>query len=317
MKEKGWKLRKPGKRKEYSRIDEIKIESAPDTLVEGCLALEGGAFRGVYTSGVLDCLMKEGINLQTTVGVSAGALNGLNYTAGLVGRSAICNLKYRHDSRWVGIQAVRTDRGIVGFEFLFTDFEKQYPFAYDRFFRGDRRFVAVATNLESGKEEYFDNLKPFDDRIFKAVRASASMPFVSKSVEIDGKRYLDGGCATKLPIRWALAGNFSKIVFVATREPSYRREEKEKSGLLDRGFYRRYPNFVEALRNMNRRYNEDCDLIDSLVAEGKIFRIAPSVPVSVSRMEGDMEKLGELYRLGYGDAERLLPALKAYLGLDS
>ena len=309
------KLRKPSRRKEYSRVGEIQIEHAPDTLVQGCIALEGGAFRGVYTSGVLDCLMREGINLQTTVGVSAGALNGLNYTAGLIGRSALCNLKYRHDSRWIGMRAIKSDKGIVGFAFLFSDFEKEYPFAYERFFRGDRRFVAVATNLESGKEEYFDNSDPSSDTVFKAICASASMPYVSKPVEIGGKHYLDGGCATKLPIRWALDQNFQKLLFVATREPSYRRDTKEKTGLLDRGLYRRYPRFVEALHEMNRRYNEDCDLIDALVAEGKIFRIAPSVPVSVGRMEGDMEKLGALYRLGYEDAKRALPALKAYLQL--
>ncbi|MGN1234925.1 MAG: patatin family protein [Christensenellaceae bacterium] len=294
----------------YSKIDSIPVCDAPDTLTAGTLCLEGGAFRGTYTSGVLDTLMLEGINLKTTVGVSAGALNGLNYVAGNVGRSANCNLRYRHDSRWVGVRALRSDHGLIGFRFAFEEFP--LPLNEERLFRGDRRLIVVAANLLTGEAEYFDNSDR--DKLFAATAASASMPYASRPVRIDGVPYLDGGCATKLPVRYAIESGMEKIVFIATREAGYRRKNKVLTR-LDKLYFRRYPAFLETFARSSDRYNEDSDQIDLLAERGEIFRIAPSQTVTVSRLEGDMEKLGALYELGVQDAKSALPALRAYLGL--
>ena len=103
----------------YSHIDKIPSGSASRKVTEGCLVLEGGAFRGLYSQGFMDAMMKAGINMQCTIGVSAGAMAGMNYVAGQIGRSARVNLKYRHDSRYVGIQAVRHNKGLIGFDFVF------------------------------------------------------------------------------------------------------------------------------------------------------------------------------------------------------
>ena len=177
----------------YSGIETLPRGRASDNITEGCMVLEGGAFRGVYTSGVLDALMEEDINMRCTVGVSAGALNGVNYVSGQIGRSGRINLRYRHDSRYVGPKALRRNKGIIGFDFVFGDMAKVPPLDKKRFMDKSRQFYAVVTNLKTGKTEYLEKNSGIPP--LRAVRASASMPFVSKPVIINGKPYLDGGCS--------------------------------------------------------------------------------------------------------------------------
>ena len=156
----------------FSGINELPSGEASDKITEGCLVLEGGAFRGVYGEGVLDALMEEGINLSCTIGVSAGAMNGLNYVSGQIGRSARFNLRYRHDQHYVGLPAVRNNGGLIGFDFAFEEYDKIDPLNKERFYDPKRRFLAVATNILTGKPEYFDRDTCSD--IMRAIRASAS-----------------------------------------------------------------------------------------------------------------------------------------------
>ena len=297
--------------KVYSKIDEIKLKNAKDNLVDGVLALQGGAFRGVYTSGVLDCLMENDINLNTCVGISAGALNGVNYISGNIGRSAKINLEYRHNPNWVGYKALKSDRGIVGFSFIFNKITDKLPFNYNRFYSKDRTLYALVTNINTGLQEAITNHQK--ELIFTAVKASASMPYISQPVKINDNYYLDGGCKFQSPIRFSLTLN-KKIVYVATRDINYREDESRQTGRFN--IYRKYPKFIKSLDESNKRYNQDSDLIDELVKEGKVFRIAPSKPINIKRFEGDMEKLGALYQLGYNDCKRNISALKKFLGMD-
>ena len=296
--------------KVYSKIDELKIVPASNNIIEGCLALEGGAFRGVYTSGVLDALMLSNINLSCAIGVSAGALNAINYISGDIRRSAIINLKYRHDPNYVGLRAYRKNGGPIGFDYVFQDLMKEVPFNFERFFDGGRTMVAVATNLETGKPECFSNSDK--DNIFKAAQASASMPFISSPVKIGSNKYLDGGCSERIPLDWACL-KYDKVVVVTTRKSDYR--DKEEEYRLAKTMYRKYPKFVESLNKSNKVYNETCDKMDKLVEEGRIFRISPSKTINIKRLETDMEKLGALYKLGLQDGFAAIPELKKYLGI--
>ena len=297
--------------KVYSRIDELEIEPANDHVIEGCLALEGGAFRGVYTSGVLDALMLNGINLSCAVGVSAGALNAINYISGDIRRSAIINLKYRHDPNYVGLRAYRKNRGPIGFDYVFQDLMREVPFNFKRFFESGRTMVAVATNLETGKPEYFTNMDK--EKIFKAAQASASMPFVSSPVTIGENKYLDGGCSCRIPYQYAVK-NYKKVVLVTTRPSTYR--DKEEEIKFTKAFYRKYPNFTESLKCTNLVYNADCDKIDKLVKNGRIFRISPSKNIDIHKLEPDVEKLASIYKLGLQDGFKAIPELKKYLGIE-
>lgn len=299
------------KRKKYSGVENLPNGHASDIIVPGCMVLEGGAFRGVYTSGVLDALMENDINMQTTVGVSAGALNGMNYVAGQIGRSARINLGFRHDHRYVGSKALRNSKSVYGFNFLIDEYEAMDPLDRDSFFNPERRFIACATNCETGEQKYFEKGKC--KQIFQAIRASSAIQVLSKMVVVEDGKYLDGACSKRIPIRFALDEGFEKIVVVRTRNKDYRKKEKASKTQLF--FYRKYPEFSESLRESNMEYNLECDLLDELEKQGRIFQIAPSHPVEVKNMEGNMEKLGNFYYEGYNDAIEILPELKKYLGI--
>lgn len=297
---------------EFQNINNLKVKNYDGPITKGCLVLEGGALRGIYTSGVLDYFLEKGLNLEKVYGVSAGALTGTNYIAGAFGRSAMLILKYRFNKRYVGLPAVKESGSIMGFNFMFEDLAKEYPLNEAKIFNDDRTLYAVATNMETGKADYFTN---HSDRetFYNAIKASASMPLVSKMVKINDQYYLDGGIATKIPIRKALEDKNEKIIFIGTRESDYRRKPSSKELDLAKVVYKKYPNFIEAFVNANINYNEDCDMIDTLVLQKKIYSITPSKPVTISRVESDIDKLSDLYYLGYFDAMNHYDDIVAYL----
>ncbi len=298
----------------YSGIYQLPAGRASDAVIQGCLVLEGGAFRGLYTSGVLDALMEANLNFQCTVGVSAGAMNGMNYVSGQIGRSARINLRYRHDSRYVGMHAVRRNHGLIGFDFVFGKMDEVPDFDKQRFFDPKREFYAVVTNVHTAQPEYLG--KDYGGSMYQAVRASASMPYVSKPVPIRQQYYLDGGCSMNIPFQWAIDRGFEKIVVVKTQHPDYRKPLKphDAHAHTKEDIYRsEYPDLADALVRANARYNQECDTLAALADAGRVFVIAPSEPVTVSRLEPDMEKLGRLYYLGYEDGKRETARLQEYL----
>lgn len=206
----------------YSGYDSLPSGAASFDLTQGCLVLEGGAWRGIYTQGALDALMENGINFQTTIGISAGAMSGIGYVSGQIGWAPRINLRFRRDPNYCGLGAFRRDHGITGFSYLFEDLMRKYPINRERFNNPDRRFIVGATDLEKGRVEYFEKGKCED--IFKAVQASATVPYISQPVYIDGVPYLDGGLITKIPYHWAKAREFKKIMVIRTRDRSYRKE---------------------------------------------------------------------------------------------
>ena len=297
----------------YSGIENLPRGKASDHLTQGCLVLEGGAFRGVYTSGVLDALMEADINIACTIGVSAGAMNGMNYTAGQIGRAGRINLTYRHDPRYVGLKAIQANRGIIGFDFLMDGVETWEPFDWDAFNRPERRFVAVATSCLTGKAECFEKGKCRE--LMKAVQASASIPYVSRPVEVEGVPCLDGGCADRVPFQWAVDQGYEKILVVRTRTRDFRAEPNPRASHVAKRFYWRYPEFSQVLAETDEIYNRQCDRMEELEAQGRIFYLTPSEAPDVKVLEKDLGKLLSLYQLGYRDAQAQLPALLAYLGL--
>ena len=206
--------------KEFLRIEDIPHGQAGPELIEGCLVLEGGAFRGLYTQGFLDAMMENGLNLSCVIGVSAGALAGINYVSGQIGRSARTNLTFRHDSRYVGAKSLLHSHSILDVGFLTEDRGILEPLDYERFKRPDQRYVAVATDCRTGQATYFEKGRCVN--ILMAARASATMPFISPVVMVEGAPYLDGGCACKIPYVWALEQGYEKIVVIRTRDRSFR-----------------------------------------------------------------------------------------------
>ncbi len=292
----------------YSGLDRIPGGRATDTLTRGCLVLEGGGWKGLYTLGVLDAMMQQELNFTTVVGVSAGALSGLGYVAGQIGWGARIDLTYRHDNNYCGTGALKRDHGITGFSYLFHDILSAMPLDEARLMDPRRRLAVSATNMLTGQAEYFE--KGACD-LYLATQASASVPYVSRPVMIGGVPYLDGGCAEKIPLSWAKNTGEKKLIVVRTRELSYRRTPGA-SRLTER-LYRKYPAFVQSMAGANEAFNRTVEELERQAEAGEIFLIAPSKPVAVTRFDGDMEKLGELYWLGYRDMHAQANALRAYL----
>lgn len=292
----------------YSGIDRIPKGKAGTNLTKGCLVLEGGGWKGLYTLGVLDAMMELGINFSTVVGVSAGALSGYGYVAGEIGWGARIDLRYRHDPKYCGFGALLRDHGITGFSYLFNDLLLKHPVDKKRLMDPARRLIVSATNMETGKIEYFE--KGSCD-LQRAIQASASLPLVSRPVMINGVPYMDGACSEKIPMGWARKSGEQKLVVVKTRELGYRR--KPGTSKLSQRVYRKYPAFVDSLNKANEEFNETVEELERESEAGTLFLIAPSKPVTVSRFEGDMEKLGDLYWLGYHDLMERAYDLKKFL----
>ena len=339
----------PGEARPYDILAGIPHGRASEALVPGCLVLEGGAFRGLYTQGFLDAMMENGLNLSCVVGVSAGALAGANYVSGQIGRSARTNLVYRHDSRYIGARSLLHSHSLLDVGFLTEDRGVLEPLDRERFDRPEQRYVAVATNCETGKATYFEKGRCSD--ILLAARASATMPFLSPVVMIDGTPYLDGGCACKIPYEWALEQGFEKIVVLRTRDAGFRDKGRVRrradalaegymkrrlpgAGRIYRAYpavaerlvrreqsavnriYRDYPALAAALSEGSRRYNHQCEELRRLHKQGRLLQVCPSRPIEVGVIEGDVNKLRDLYFLGRDDCLAQLPALRQYLGLE-
>ena len=274
------------------------------TTENTALVLEGGGLRGVFTCGVLDCFMDHGIEFPFAVGVSAGACNGLSYMSGQKGRAKSSNIDLMEKHKYVGIKYLLTQGCIMDFKLLFEDFpERIIPYDYDAYFSNPNRFVMVTTNCLTGKAEYFEE-KSSSERVMSIVRASSSLPFVTKITYVDGIPMLDGGIVDSIPVQYAMDQGYKNIVVILTRNKGYRKKPSKMR--LAKVIYRKYPNLQKALSERNDVYNRTMDLIEQLEDQGRITVIRPLKPVQVSRMEKDTAKLTALYEEGYKTALAML-----------
>lgn len=282
-------------------------------MIKAALVLEGGALRGMYTSGVLDTFLKNNMEFECVAGVSAGALNAMSYISKQPGRSAKINLEYCDDPRYIGRKAFIKNKGIIGYDYLFGDIsEDKVPFDFKSFKNTNQRFVIVTTNCEKAETEYLEKSNCND--LFKAAQASSSMPLASAMVEINNNHYLDGAVTTSIPVKWALEQGYEKVVVVLTRDKTYRKPMiTNKMKKLYKLAYHKYPELIEKLNTMPERYNKLQEELLELEKEGKIFIIRPEKEVTVSRLEKDKTKLENLYKEGISEAEKNLEALKEYL----
>lgn len=271
------------------------------------LILEGGGLRGVFTCGVLDCFMDKGIRFPFTVGVSAGACNGLSYMSGQRGRAKSSNIDLMDKHHYVGFKYLLTQGCIMDYKLLFEDFpEKIIPYDYEAYFANTDRFVMVTTNCLTGKAEYFEE-KTDSKRVMDIVRASSSLPYVAKITYVDGIPMLDGGIADPIPVEYAQSQGYERMVVVLTRNKGYRKNEKQFP--VPKFIYRKYPELRKTLSSRNAEYNRTMEMIERLEDEGRMTVIRPVHPIEVDRMEKDTDKLRALYQEGYELAESFLASL--------
>ena len=268
------------------------------------LILEGGGMRGVFTSGVLDCFMDKGIRFPYTIGVSAGACNGLSYMSNQRGRAKFSNIDLLGKYNYIGIKHLLTKGNIMDFDLLFDAFpNKILPYDYESLANSEERFEMVTTSCKTGKACYYEE-KRNPERVIDIAKASSSLPFVSPITYVDGEPMLDGGLADSIPITRARELGYDNNVLVLTRNRGFRKPDKEIK--LASFFYKKYPALQETIRLRNKRYNELVSKIEKMEDSGEITVIRPMKPIEVGRMERDIKKLLALYEEGYELALRTL-----------
>ena len=275
------------------------------------LILEGGGMRGAFTAGVLDLWMEKGLYFEDVYGVSAGACQACSYLCRQPGRGLRVWINYLNDPRFCSMQSLLKTGDLFGAALNYDLVPRKLdPLDNETFLKSGARFTAVLTDVETGRAEYVQIHDMFED--IAAIQATASLPLISNMVEYRGRKYLDGGVADSIPIRWAIADGCEKNVLVLTQAPGYRKEPNKALPLM-KVKYARYPALVEAIARRHIMYNETLDFIQAEVDAGRLFVIRPDVAPGVGRVEKDPAKLKHLHDVGCAAAERVFPDLEAFL----
>lgn len=261
------------------------------------LVLEGGGMRGVFTSGVLDAFMKHDVYFRYVVAVSAGACNGMSYISRQPRRARLSNIDFLTQYGYIGWRHLLKQGCIFDQELLYDKYPNEYvPFDFDSFFQRSATYEMVTTNCLTGQAEYLTEVKD-RQRSLDIVRASSSLPYVSKIVMVDGIPMLDGGIVDSIPVMRAVETGHPKNVVILTRNKGYRSKERDRK--IPHFIYKKYPRLRVALSHRVAVYNAQLELVERLEAEGRIVCIRPERPMEVGRMEKDTDKLERLYEEGF------------------
>ena len=276
------------------------------------LILEGGAMRGIFSAGVMDVMMENGIRFDGIIGVSAGAAFGVNYKSGQIGRAIRYNAKYCHDKRYCGIGSLLKTGNLFNTDFCYGEVPLKLDiFDFDAFEKDPTTFYITCTDVESGKPVYHEYTGR-NDHGFDWIRASASLPLVSQIVEIDGAKLLDGGISDSIPVAYFESIGYTKNIVILTQPQNYRKEKNRMLPLI-RMKYQKYSNLIKALENRHLMYNAELDLIAKQEKRGELFVIRPDSPLPVKRAEKDPAKLETCYEIGRQTAEKELARLIAFM----
>ena len=282
-------------------------------MYQAGLVLEGGGMKGIYTAGVLDFFLEKEIEFSSCYGVSAGACCLCSYLSGQKKRAYRINVNYLEQKAYCSVESLLKTGDLFGVDMcygLIPDYLD--PYDYDAFNRYQGKAYAVVTNIKTGEAEYMQLKDMHQDTI--AVRASSSLPLVSRNVKIGDELYLDGGISDSIPIRRSMKDGNRKNVVILTKEEGYIRQPANGAELaLIRARYMRYPKVYECMRERHLTYNNTLQYIEEMQSQGKVFVIRPKQKSNVGRVEKDKAKLDALYEEGYRDAENCYMELLEYL----
>lgn len=282
-------------------------------MYQAGLVLEGGAMKGIYTASVLDFFLDKEIDFSSCYGVSAGSCNMCSYLSKQKKRGYRVNVNYLGNKRYCSVYSLLTTGDLFGTDMCY-DLIPNYldPYDFETFDRYEGKAYAVVTNIRTGKPEYLQ-LKDMHEDII-AVRASSSMPLVSRNVKIGKEWYLDGGVSDSIPIRKSIEDGNRKNVVILTKETGFRREPASAAMLaMIKARYARYPKVYELMKMRDKVYNATLDFLKEQEKSGTAFVIRPKQKSGVSRVEKDEKKLKALYEEGYRDAEDCYMELLEYL----
>ena len=280
-------------------------------MYQAGLILEGGGMKGAYTTGVLDFFLEKGIAFSRVYGVSAGAIHMMSYLSKQKRRSINIGVKYAGDKRYCSVESLLRTGDIFNVDMCYNLIPRKYdPFDNEAYMRYPGKAYAVVTNIETGKPEYLRVKDGFADLV--KVRASASLPLVSRNVEIDGKLYLDGGISDAIPIQKSILDGNDRNIVILTKEVGYVRQPSSQLGLIKMR-YRKFPKVYELMKQRHTSYNETMDFLRRQQENGQAVVIQPKKPSDVGRLEKDPKKIEALYMEGYQDAQDCYEQMIQYL----
>lgn len=284
------------------------------TIKKATLVLEGGATRGIFTSGALDYLMERDLYFSDVIGVSAGSCNAVDYVSRQPGRTRDCMIPTDKEGKYYyGIRDFVKEKSLMNMDLIFDKYPKELlPFDFETYFNSEINCQIVTTNCLTGKAEYMTEDSD-NDRLMKLCRASSSMPLLTPIVNIDNVPYLDGGLADSVPIRRVQQMENEKIVVILTKNQGYRKSVL--SPTMQRVYkraYKSYPNLIRTIFRRSFEYNKTMNYLDQLEKRGEIFILRPQVK-PVSRLERNKETLHAFYEHGYKYTERKFDDLMEYL----
>lgn len=282
-------------------VSALKSELAQGEKMKQGLVMEGGAMRGMFTAGVLDVLMENGISFDGAIGVSAGATFGCNIKSGQKGRAIRYNLKFCGDPRYGTFKSLLKTGDFFDVDFCYHEIPGVLDiWDKEAFAKNPMEFYVVATDIESGEAVYHKCTDGGDEDL-EWIRASASVPIISRYVEIEGKKLLDGGIADSVPLAFFEKEGYSRNLVILTQPDSYVKK-KNKAVPVCNIKYRDYPAFKEVFANRHIRYKANIDYIREQEEKGVAFVIRPPYKLDLSSAEKNPEKLKKAYELGRSEA---------------
>jgi len=276
------------------------------------LVMEGGAMRGMFTAGVTDVLMENGIEFDGGIGISAGATFGCNYKSKQIGRAVRYNKRFAPDPRYGSVKSFLKTGNLFEIEFCYHEI----PYVLDKFDtetfeKNPMEFWIGASDIRSGKPRY-QKMRNGDEVDLEWIRASASIPLVSQPVEIDGGLYLDGGITDSIPLEFFESIGYDRNVVIMTQPRDFVKQPN-KMLWLARILLRKYPNFIQAFKNRHLMYNREKTMIHEKADKGEVFVICPEAPLNIHSAESDPNELQRVYDIGREVAMKNLDALRAFL----
>lgn len=253
--------------------------------------------RGMFTAGIIDVMMEHGIELDGAIGVSAGAAFGCNYKSRQIGRVIRYNTRFSRDKRYGGWGVLLKTGDFYSKKFCYEDIPLKYDiFDYDAYESNPMEFYVVCTDVETGEAEYhkFDSRH---DHGLEWIRASASMPLVSRMVELDGRKFLDGALADSIPVRFFESIGYDQNMVILTQPLGFQKQQDKLFPLM-KIWYRKYPKLVKAMETRHAHYNETLDYIAQREQTGELLVIRPWEKLPIDRTEKDPEKLRKVYEIG-------------------
>ena len=275
------------------------------------LVLEGGAMRGMFTTGVLDVFMENGITFDGMIGVSAGATFGCNFKSKQTGRAIRYNKKYAHDRRYCSFYSLFTSGDLYNAEFCYNELpNKLDPFDYETFDKDPMEFYVATTDAETGEPLYrkiTDSRKEMD-----WIRASASMPGVSRPVKIGELLLLDGGISDSVPLEYFESIGYSRNVVVLTQPRDFVKQPASALPLM-KFLLRKYPKLIHAIAIRHEKYNKQHEYILSREKTGEALVICPEKPLGIKRTEKNIEELERVYQEGRAVATKRLEEIRKFI----